>query len=408
MAVKKKKRGRKAITWSPPKYDPGRIGEFIQQRYGTLPGWRQKQLYDRFKAQGAEFGEDPTGLRTDGLIGLTPEMRNRLPEGWGGEGAQNVGLSKPQYDETKFELGQSSTGRYFLRPRTELSGLGPAQVAAIREMDRRTQGQQALLRANYSVAGDTAARDAKNLAAQLAAIPGSGGTVSPASTSAATQAGVDDRSAETERTARTLQAQRASMEAIAQAPALRQMGETEASAYGASAQRARMEAIANFGSSNAQSAASEETLNARLRGQDLGLLGQQIRAGAQIGMNNADNATSIANTTQNNNRAVAVAKTNAQVQIARINSQLDIARQNNDTRRSIALLKEKSRILRDNDPAKIAERTVKQIQTSMPGANGNDAAVPFARQRKQFVQMMVAQGVPLAQARRLARIYIKG
>jgi hypothetical protein len=277
-------------------------------------------------------------------------------------------------------------------------------------MDRRTQGQQSLIRANYSAAGDTAARDASNLSAQLAAIPGSGGTVAPASTGAATQAGVDDRSAETDRTARTLQAQRASMEAMAKAPALRQMGETEASAYGTSAQQARMQALSSFASGNAQAQAAADNLNARLRGQDLGLLGNQLRTGAQVNMNNADNARAIAQTNATVAQQDRESVRTTQTRLADINNRLRIARQNNNVQLSIALLRQQTALMKDKDPAKIAERTVRQVQGIVPNrldADGNRIPIPIARQRKQFVQMMVAQGVPIARARALAGVYIK-
>lgn len=395
--------------WTPPKDDPGNIWSFVQTNYGRQTPARQRAIYNRLKQQNAEFGSDPTGQRS-GMIRLTPEMANRLPEGWGGEGVQNVGRGLPQYDQTKFEIGQNANGRYFLRPITEFTGLGPSQVAAIREMDRRTQGQQSLIRANYSAAGDTAARDASNLSAQLAAIPGSGGTVAPASTGAATQAGVDDRSAETDRTARTLQAQRASMEAMAKAPALRQMGETEASAYGTSAQQARMQALSSFASGNAQAQAAADNLNARLRGQDLGLLGNQLRTGAQVNMNNADNARAIAQTNATVAQQDRESVRTTQTRLADINNRLRIARQNNNVQLSIALLRQQTALMKDKDPAKIAERTVRQVQGIVPNrldADGNRIPIPIARQRKQFVQMMVAQGVPIARARALAGVYIK-
>jgi hypothetical protein len=314
---------------------------------------------------------------------------------------QNVGRGLPQYDQTKFELGQNANGRYFLRPITEFTGLGPSQVAAIREMDRRTQGQQSLIRANYSAAGDTAARDASNLSAQLAAIPGSGGTVAPASTGAATQAGVDDRSAETDRTARTLQAQRASMEAMAKAPALRQMGETEASAYGTSAQQARMQALSSFASGNAQAQAAADSLNARLRGQDLGLLGNQLRTGAQVNMNNADNARAIAQTNATVAQQERESVRTTQTRLVDINNRLRIARQNNDVRLQTTLLRERGRLLGNQN--QIVRQTIRLVQTT----DGAGNPIPVRRQRSQFVQMLMSQGVPKNQAIAAAKASFK-
>ena len=389
-----------AKKWTPPKDDPGNIWSFVQTNYGRQTPARQRAIYNRLKQQNAEFGSDPSGQRS-GMIRLTPEMINRMPEGWGGEGVQNVGRGLPQYDQTKFELGQNANGRYFLRPITEFTGLGPSQVAAIREMDRRTQGQQSLIRANYSAAGDTAARDASNLAAQLAAIPGAGGSSAPPSTSAATQAGTDQRTADTARTERTLQAQRASMEAMAKAPALRQMGETEASAYGTSAQQARMQALSSFASGNAQAQAAADNLNARLRDQDLGLLGNQLRTGAQVNMNNADNARAIAQTNATVAQQDRESVRTTQTRLADINARLRVAQQNNDVRLQTTLLRERGRLLGNQN--QIVRQTIKLVQT----ADGAGNPIPVNRQRSQFVQMLVSQGVPRKQAIAAARASFK-
>ncbi len=400
--AKKRKRSRPVtVPFTPPSYDPARIGEFVQARYGRLPAARQRQLYNQFRRSGAEFGEDPTGQRS-GLIFLTPEMRNRLPEGWGGDGVRNVGRGRPQFDETKFELGQNSTGRYFLRPITEFSGLGPQQVAAIREMDRRTGAQQSVIRASYGAAADTTARDAQNLSAQLASIPGASANNMPSSTAASTGAGVDQASADTARTARTLEAQRASFEAAMRAPALRQMGESEATNYGTQAQAARAQALSTFAASNAQAASAADALNARLRGQDLNLLGAQLRIGGQVSMNNADNARALATTQATLAQQERNSVRQIQARLAQIDAQIRIANQRNQTSRAAALAR-----LKQQEVNRYGNALRNNLRLVPDMAADGETPIPVGRQRSQLVQMLVSQGIPRATAIAMSRAAIK-
>lgn len=396
MATKKARPRPRAAAWSPPSYDPNRIGEFVQSRYGTLPASRQRAIYNRLRSQNAEFGEDPGGERT-GLIRMTPQMLGRLPEGWGGEGVQNVGRARPQFDETRFEASQNSAGRYFLRPITELSGLGPSQVAAIRDMDRRTQGQQGLIRANFNAAGDTIARDAQNLSAQLASIPGAGGSSIPGSTAASTQAGTDQRTADASRTERTLQAQRASMEAMMNAPAIRQMGESEASNYATQAQQARMRALSDFSSGNAQAQSASDSLNARLRGQDMSLMGTQLRVGGQVNVANANNARQVAVNNANVAQRERQSIRSLQARLAQIDAQIAQANQRNDT--AAASLLERQRVAQQRRLDTVVKDVSGLVQTEGRSVQ---------QQRSQYVQMLVARGYPRVQAIRIANATIKG
>jgi hypothetical protein len=388
-------------NWTPPKDDPGNIWSFVQTNYGRQTPARQRAIYNRLKKQNAEFGTDPTGQRS-GMIRLTPEMINRMPEGWGGEGVQNVGRGLPQYDQTKFELGQNANGRYFLRPITEFTGLGPAQVAAIRDMDTRTKAQQEVIRASYNSAADTSAREAQELGTRLAAIPGANAaTNAPSSAGAATGAGTDQRRQDQARNDQTLAATRASADAALRAPAIRQMGSSQAESYGTSAQQARMQALSSFASGNAQAQAAADNLNARLRGQDLGLLGNQLRTGAQVNMNNADNARAIAQTNATVAQQERDSVRTTQTRLADINARLRVAQQNNDVRLQTTLLRERGRLLGNQN--QIVRQTIKLVQT----ADGAGNPIPVNRQRSQFVQMLVSQGVPRKQAIAAARASFK-
>lgn len=388
-------------NWTPPKDDPGNIWSFVQTNYGRQTPARQRAIYNRLKQQNAEFGSDPSGQRS-GMIRLTPEMINRMPEGWGGEGVQNVGRGLPQYDQTKFELGQNANGRYFLRPITEFTGLGPAQVAAIRDMDTRTKAQQEVIRASYNSAADTSAREAQELGTRLAAIPGANAaTNAPSSAGAATGAGTDQRLQDQARNDQTLAATRASADAALRAPAIRQMGSSQAESYGTSAQQARMQALSSFASGNAQAQAAADNLNARLRGQDLGLLGNQLRTGAQVNMNNADNARAIAQTNATVAQQERDSVRTTQTRLADINARLRVAQQNNDVRLQTTLLRERGRLLGNQN--QIVRQTIKLVQT----ADGAGNPIPVNRQRSQFVQMLVSQGVPRKQAIAAARASFK-
>lgn len=393
MAKKKK--------WTPPRDDIGNVWAFVQENYGRQPEARQRAIFARLKQTGAEFGEDPTGLRS-GLIRLTPEMVNRLPEGWGAEGVQNVGRAIPQYDQTKFEMSKNSAGRYFLRPITEFTGLGPSQVAAIREMDARSAAQQEAIKGAYNAVADTTAKEAQDLATRLAAIPGaSAATAAPSSTSAATGAGVDQRIKDQDRADQTLMATRAAADQALRAPVIRDAGISNATGFASQVQKARAQALADFASGNAKAAADADALNARLRGQDLGLLGNQLRTGAQVSMNNADNARAIATTQATVAQQERNSVRNLQGRLADIDARIRVAQQNNNTRMQTTLLRERGRAI--GNQSQIIRQTIKLVQTSDPAGN----AIPVARQRSQFVQMLVSQGVDRSAAIAAARASFK-
>lgn len=393
----KKKKNPKPQTFTPPANDPNRIGEFVTARYGTLPAARQRAIFNRLKAQGAEFGEDPGGQR-QGLIRLTPQMTGRLPEGWGADGVQNVGRARPQFDETRFEMGQNAAGRYFLRPITELTGLGPSQVAAVREMDRRTAGQQDLIRGAYQAASTTAAEEATRLAGALGAIPGATGMVSaPSSTAASTGAGDMQRQQDIARNEQTLAATRAAADAALRAPAIRQMGQSEADAYATRAAAARASMIGDFGSANARAASDAAATNARLRGQDLNLLGTQLRVGGQVQMNNADNARQVAVNTANVQQRERSSIRTLQARLAQIDAQIAAANQRNDTAQAGVLQRQ-----RDAEQKRL-DKVVKDVSALVQ----TEGRTP-PQQRSQYVQMLVARGYPRAQAIALARATIKG
>jgi hypothetical protein len=391
------KKNPKAKPWSPPSYDPNRIGEFVQARYGTLPAARQRAIYNRLRSQNAEFGEDPGGERT-GLIRMTPQMLGRLPEGWGGEGAQNVGRARPQFDETRFEASQNSAGRYFLRPITEMSGLGPAQVAALREADSRSSAQQGLIKASYNSAADTAAKEAQELGGRLAAIPGATGmTSAPSSTAASTGAGDMERQAQAARTEQSLRATQDASRAALQAPAIRQTGISQANEYGTQAQAARANMLAQFRSSQAEAAAAADEMNARLRQQDMGLLGTQLRVGGQVNVANATNARQIAVNNANVAQRERQSIRTLQARLAQIDAQIAQANQRNDTQ--AASLLERQRVAQQRRLDTVVKDVSNLVQTE--GRN-------VRQQRSQYVQMLVARGYPRVQAIRLANATIKG
>jgi hypothetical protein len=393
MAKKKK--------WTPPRDDIGNVWAFVQENYGRQPEARQRAIFNRLKKSGAEFGQDPTGLRS-GMIRLTPEMVNRLPEGWGGEGVQNVGRAIPQYDQTKFEMSKNSAGRYFLRPITELTGLGPSQVEAIRQMDARSAAQQEAIKGAYNAVADTTAKEAQDLATRLSAIPGaSAATGAPSSSAASTGAGVDQRLQDQNRTDQTLMATRAAADQALRAPVIRDMGISGATSYATQMQQARARALSDFSAGNAKAAADADTLNARLRGQDMTLMGAQLRTGAQVGMNNADNARAIATTQATVAQQERNSVRQAQTRLADIDARIKIAQQNNNTRLETSLLRERGRALGNQN--QIIRQTIKLVQTSDPEGN----AIPVARQRSQFVQMLVSQGVPRNAAIAAARASFK-
>ena len=235
--------------------------------------------------------------------------RNSLvPREWvGSPGLIGNWAKQPRLDPTRFETIKSSeTGRWWARPLTELTGMAPQQVAAVRDFDTQTAGQGSRIDQAYANFVGQAGQNAQQGSAALtglAGLMGSGYSGDPTgavlSEAARKEAGAG------------LAPEIANLMRL---PALAgSEGITARQSYDAGRANDRRDLISGINQAAAASSEKQLDRNVELRGQELNALGKaaglqssqdiaQLRADtaaadrqARVDMNNADNATSTAN-----------------------------------------------------------------------------------------------------------------
>ena len=287
------------------------LGQFVAAHY--KPGLRQG-AYERLVGQGGRVsgGRVSTATTRSRQATVRAADRRRLPEGWGPEGVVGGWGRQPSgYDANRWEFGTNSAGRVFARPLTETTGLDPADAARLRSFDAQTAAQQARIQAAYQGLATAAQGDAEAQGRRLTALTqaagvtsatpqgptwgGAGATIAtqtdPASTAlAATNA----------ETARAISGIQSMLDTQAQgqwAAQARGMGVQADADYAAKRQgdrtgfldaartaaaKARAEAAtlqAQQQQRDAQAERDRYNLSARLRGQNLQLLGTQLGIG---------------------------------------------------------------------------------------------------------------------------------
>ena len=102
------------------------------------------------------------------------------PLGWASGGdVRGPFTSVPRVDEGSWEVGRNETGQYFIRPRTEFTGLDPAYKALFAAFDRQTGAQKEQIGRSYADATAGAGKDADALTARLGSLAAlSGGAAS--------------------------------------------------------------------------------------------------------------------------------------------------------------------------------------------------------------------------------------
>ena len=271
----------------------------------------------------------------------------------------------PNVNPSEYEVLPTRDGRYVARPRTELTGLDPQQVADVRDFDARTTAQTSRIDQAYKAFADAARKDADAGAVRLgnlAQSAGAGFQGIPNPTRGRSMA-------EQQQTANNARA--ALQSAVAEnttAVSRANRLPTVAGAAGLSAlerfslarQDQRSDVLRSFRESNAELAARaaaaraeqeqfRQTLAAQLRGQDIGLIGQQISGQVDLAQSQITARGKAAD------RALEARKT-----AATLRQQAEIARANNQTARA--------KILSDraNKQAEIAARLEQSRRDKLP------------------------------------------
>lgn len=236
--------------------------------------------------------------------------RNSLvPREWvGSEGLIGNWAKAPRLDPTAFETTKNAeTGRWWARPRTELTGLTPGQVADVRGYDRETTAQRSRIDQAYA---DFVAQSGQNAAAGQASLTGLTGIMGTGYSGDPTGAVLSE--------AARKQAGAGVAPMIADLSRLpgiaAETGIGVSTSYAAERGKGRTEMLQGIRQTEAELQTANADRAAELRGQELENLGKMaglqndldiagIRSdtaaadrGARVSMNDADNATSRSNT----------------------------------------------------------------------------------------------------------------
>lgn len=287
------------------------LGRFVAAHY--KPGTRQG-AYEHLVAAGGQVAGGKVTTRTTRARQATvaASERRRLPEGWGRDGVVGGWGRTPQgYDASQWEFGTNPAGRVFARPITETTGLDPQAVTQLRSFDAQTAAQQARIQAAYAAMAQAAQGDADAQARRLTALTqaagvtsaapqgpawaGAGGQVTtqtdPASVALAAQnsqtartvAGIESMLATQAQSLYPSQARGMGLDAESQYTAKRQSDRTafltDARNAAAKARADQATAEAKRRQDEARAERDRYNLSARLRGQNLQLLGTQMGIG---------------------------------------------------------------------------------------------------------------------------------
>lgn len=275
-----------------------------------VDGWWQKpgEPNAPLPTVGAAAPRAPRGGTTS-TVSAAARRNGQVPREWvGSEGLIGNWAKEPRLNPDQYEFLQNpDTKRWWARPRNELTGLTPGQRADVQGFDRQTTAQQARIDQAYA---DFVAQSGQNAAAGqqaltgLTALTGSGYSGDPTgavlSEAARKQAGAG---------VAPIIADLSRMPGIA-----RESGITASTGFAAERGQQRTELLQGIRETEAELETANADRAAELRGQELESLGRaaglkndldiaQLRADSDAAdrasrerMNDADNATSQANT----------------------------------------------------------------------------------------------------------------
>lgn len=117
-------------------------------------------------------GSKPTGTYAQYVTKHPPKaVAPLLPGGWGrAPDVKGPFGSVPQVDIGSFEVGQNTGGKFFIRPRTDVTGLDPSYQALFRAFDAQTGAQAAQIQGAYTDFRGRAVEDANALTARLGSL----------------------------------------------------------------------------------------------------------------------------------------------------------------------------------------------------------------------------------------------
>jgi len=367
-------------------------------------------------------GTAATSTRTAALNKLQPR------EYVGSEGVIGSWKKEPRLNPDQYEWTQNpDNGRWFARPRNELTGLDPQARADVGAFDRTTAAQQQRIQDVYSQYATQAAAD-RDAGAQafgtLANLSGAGyqapvqgqasgpyGSIAPAGVSAAQQQlpGVMAQGAREGSVA----ARASTLFGLSQLPTVaRDTGAQQLQKFTTDRTANRGELISGYReqAGEAAAAASEQQFNrqklaAELRSQNLSLLGKKIGASTTL------QTAGIRANTAKDDRAAKLA-----TDAAKLRTQAQIARERNLTSRANTLdnlaAKKEKEAAKAKGPkttdqrawAKRAREMWDGIPRSVTGEDGKKVTEYLQYDVNEIIRELQAQGATRAQAIKIARL----
>lgn len=355
--------------------------------------------------------------------------RNKLQprEYVGSEGVIGSWKSEPRLNPDQYEWTLNpENNRWFARPRNELTGLDPQSRADVGAFDRTTGAQQQRVQEVYDQYATQAGADRDAGAAafgSLAKLSGAGyqapvqgqasgpyGAVQGASLAPAQAAlpGVMAQGAQEGSAAQRM----SSLFGLSQLPTLaRAEGATALERYTADRTKNRGELIGGYRQQASESAAAaaeqkfnQQKLAADLRGQNLTHLGKVLSGETQV-----KTASIRANTARDDRSAKLL------IEAQKLRNQADIARENNNTKRSVALMKRaevkekeaaKAKGPKVSDQRAWAKRAREMwdgIPRSVTDEQGNKVTEYLQYDVNEIIRELQAQGASRGQAIKIAR-----
>jgi hypothetical protein len=187
----------------------------------------------------------------------------------------------PRVDEGSFEVGKNERGQFFIRPRTEMTGLDPAYRALFAAFDRETAAQSGQIERSYADAAKAAQADADALTARL----GSLGQLASQAGSQVPQGATTGIGQDILQTGARSGVREAALDVNIGSllpTTLRGQGASELAGFRGSRSQSRTKALFDARAAAAEAEAQRQQLAATLRGQDIDLTSKKLGIAADL------------------------------------------------------------------------------------------------------------------------------
>lgn len=364
----------------------------------------------------AQWVKKPLGFRTVRRNGVwvrpdaptstttRTQARNSLvPREWtGSPGLVGSYAKEPRLDPTRYEWTKNpENGRWFARPRTELTGLNPQQTADVKSFDTQTADQSGRISAAYQALGTSAEQNAaatSKALTDLAAARGAGYSAADPTGAVLGQAARDS----------AVSATAPIIAGVGRTPTIaRSEGATTLEQFLASRLGDRATTISGYRTAQQEAASAARDQNLKylsdLAGNKTDLQKAQLSSDTQV------TTAQIGAQSKDKDRAarlyIAAAHDERLAQIAKDRNQID--RYNALTRRAQAKRKEAKRITRSDRSAwtSRAQALRAGIQTSQRDENGNEVTGRMHFSPREAFDTLTGEGAPPRVAQQLVRAY---